>query len=463
MDNVVLTSATQISPSGGCPLNADVVTPMVPVEQTASAPVQEESTIDKNVVDGNVQAHLDFNYQPHDVALAAAQKTNGHVEGSNGLKVPSTEHQMEMDDDFEHPDKGKSCCSLLNKLFLALAIVCFALFLCSIAFIVANLDGFNGKIIERNLVGLSSYPYQCFEPFNINNQLLDDPFFNITHPYRDGLIIVLARRGASIHDILVPEKTENGQIRYRSIVLRGNAENHFGSIRFGFDDEMTSNNLTSQLPTDYPFLNAFKENWSLFADRTRPYRARFVNGLAEVIYEISRSDNNELVMTTIVSAPPNQQIIVDPTNNIFFNLRGHGDLSTHRFNFTSAVPIDLKTNEKFDLNQIISDRPIDQLKNLSNYFYKFDRAGLGKNFVGTLSESEKGMNLHLFSDHAGLLIDPTGFIRSDPQGNVSETRGIRLSPRQTPSFQARSIFGPAFVVYPSQMIHSTWWQFEFNS
>lgn len=164
--------------------------------------------------------------------------------------------------------------------------------------------------------------------------MLDDPFFNITHPYRDGLIIVLARRGASIHDILVPEKTENGQIRYRSIVLRGNAENHFGSIRFGFDDEMTSNNLTSQLPTDYPYLNAFKENWSLFADRTRPYRARFVNGLAEVIYEISRSDNNELVMTTIVSAPQNQQIIVDPTNNIFFNLRGHGDLSTVKRKFS---------------------------------------------------------------------------------------------------------------------------------
>ena len=170
--------------------------------------------------------------------------------------------------------------------------------------------------------------YQCSEPFHVNNQLIDEPYFNITHPYRDGIIVVLARRGASIHDILVPERTENGLIKYRSIVLRGNNENHFGSIRFGFDDEMTSMNMTNQLPNDYPFLNAYNENWSLYADRTRPYRARFLNGLMEVIYEIARTDNNELVMTTIVSAPTRQQIVVDPTNNIYFNLRGHGDLST---------------------------------------------------------------------------------------------------------------------------------------
>ena len=143
MDNVVLTSATQISPSGGCPLNADVVlvpstSTNVTAEENISPSVPTEPT-ETNVVDGNVQAHLDFNYQAHDVALAAATAPK---EKTNELKSTSVEHhQMEIDDGYEHPDKSKSCCSMLNKLFLALAIVCFALFLCSIAFIVANLDG----------------------------------------------------------------------------------------------------------------------------------------------------------------------------------------------------------------------------------------------------------------------------------------------------------------------------------
>jgi hypothetical protein len=35
-------------------------------------------------------------------------------------------------------------------------------------------------------------------------------------------------------------------------------------------------------------------------------------------------------MTTMVATPSNQQLIVDPTNNIYFNLRSHGNLSTVR-------------------------------------------------------------------------------------------------------------------------------------
>ena len=60
-----------------------------------------------------------------DVALAAAgaAKTNGH-EQTNGFKL-GDHHQMEIDDGYEHPDKVKTCCSMLNKLFLALAIVLF--------------------------------------------------------------------------------------------------------------------------------------------------------------------------------------------------------------------------------------------------------------------------------------------------------------------------------------------------
>ena len=142
MDNVVLTSATQISPITGNPLNPQPVPPLASepettttVEALLSNPLEPVGQTD---VDGNFQARMDVNYQAHDVALATA-KANGH-EQSNGFKL-GDHHQMEIDDGYEHPDKVKSCCSLLNKLFLALAIVCFALFLCSIAFIVANLEG----------------------------------------------------------------------------------------------------------------------------------------------------------------------------------------------------------------------------------------------------------------------------------------------------------------------------------
>lgn len=127
MDNVVLTSATHISPSGGEPMpaaiDALVATPLEPTE-----------------VDGNFQAHMDVNYQAHDVALATAEKSHP-APVANGLKLAEN-HRMEIDDGFDdhHPDKVQSCCSMLNKLFLALAIVCFALFLCSIAFIVATRD-----------------------------------------------------------------------------------------------------------------------------------------------------------------------------------------------------------------------------------------------------------------------------------------------------------------------------------
>jgi hypothetical protein len=136
MDNVVLTSASQISPNSGNPLNSlTVPSESSTIESLVENPLEP---VGQTNVDGNFQAHMDVNYQPHDVALAAA-KTNGH-EQTNGLKL-GEHHQMEIDDGYEHPTKVKTCCSMLNKLFLALAIVCFALFLCSIAFIVANLEG----------------------------------------------------------------------------------------------------------------------------------------------------------------------------------------------------------------------------------------------------------------------------------------------------------------------------------
>ena len=143
MDNVVLKSATHINPDTGIPLNSQIDLPLSVSEtettSTIAALVNNPlEPVEQTNVDGNFQTHMDVTYQAHDVALATA-KANGH-EQTNGFKL-GEHHQMEIDDGYEHPDKVHSCCLMLNKLFLALAIVCFALFLCSIAFIVANIGG----------------------------------------------------------------------------------------------------------------------------------------------------------------------------------------------------------------------------------------------------------------------------------------------------------------------------------
>jgi len=146
MDNIALTSSSQTSPNTGNPLNPQPIPPLASepattstIESIVSSPLEPVSTpIGQTNTDGNVQAHMDVNYQPHDVALASV-KTNGHQQNKG---FTSSEHQkIDIDDNDEHPDKSKSCCSMLNKLFLTLAIVCFALFLCSIAYIIANLEG----------------------------------------------------------------------------------------------------------------------------------------------------------------------------------------------------------------------------------------------------------------------------------------------------------------------------------
>ena len=133
MDNVVLTAASQISPSGGVQLNQDSTGQNPSTEETTinveSNPLAPVETVEQTNVDGNVQAHLDFNYQAHDVALATA---NGGTEKANGHKL-AEHHKMDIDDGFDHPDKGNSCCSMLNKFFLVSSIVCFALLLCIIA------------------------------------------------------------------------------------------------------------------------------------------------------------------------------------------------------------------------------------------------------------------------------------------------------------------------------------------
>ena len=89
-------------------------------------------------------------------------------------------------------------------------------------------------------------------------------------------------------------------------------------------------NVINQLPKSYPFLNYYKENWTMYGDRNNPYRVRFVHNSIEIIYEISLKDSNELIMKTMAVSSLNRQIIVDLTNNIYFNLRGYGNLSTVR-------------------------------------------------------------------------------------------------------------------------------------
>lgn len=153
-----------------------------------------------------------------------------------------------------------------------------------------------------------------------------DGDFNLTSRDTDGMIIVLSGRGASIKDILIPYKDSNNQKQYRSIVLKGD---QFGAVRFGFDDEVNAFTLNNQLPSDYPFLNFHKDDWSTSREFRTPNSVRFDNGMVEVIYEFSPK-RNELMMQTIVSTGVNEQIVADPTNNVYFNLRGHGDLSTVR-------------------------------------------------------------------------------------------------------------------------------------
>ena len=123
MDNEVLTSDT-----------LDLANPLEPPSPTVDAVVEiPVEPVQQDQVDVNLQAN-------DDVALPEEIKANGY-EHTNGFKLGDNHHRMEIDDGYETSEKVKPCCSMLNKLFLTLAIVCFALFLCSIAFIVANIDG----------------------------------------------------------------------------------------------------------------------------------------------------------------------------------------------------------------------------------------------------------------------------------------------------------------------------------
>ncbi|CAF4128516.1 unnamed protein product [Rotaria magnacalcarata] len=142
MENVVLTSATHISPKSGSPLCSQFV-PIVTDEAVTTLTIESSvenpsESVEQTETDGNFQAKMDINYQAHDVALAAAAtgKSNEH-EQTNGLKL-NQHHKVDIDETDQHPDKVKSPCSMVNALLLVLAIVCFAIFLCAIAIILTS-------------------------------------------------------------------------------------------------------------------------------------------------------------------------------------------------------------------------------------------------------------------------------------------------------------------------------------
>ncbi|UJR30172.1 hypothetical protein I4U23_017712 [Adineta vaga] len=476
MDNNGATFSSQTSPNTGNPLNPLPIPPLTveppsttTVEAIVSTPLEPVFTATEPVgqtnIDGNVQAHFDVNYQAHDVALAAAAATTKPNEHQSKTGFQKTEHhKLDMDDNDDHLDKSKLRFSMLNKLFLILAIVCFALFLCSLAFIIANLGNLYGKHDGRGFSLIS--PSTAHDGYlGSSERNISDEYFNITHPNNNGIIVVISRKGASIHDILIPYKHHDGR-KYRSIVVQGGEENHFGSVRFGFDDPQNPMDMVYQLPSNYPLLNVYQEQWTMLADETKPYRVRFIRDLVQIIYEFSSINPNQLIMTTMIAPASNEQLIADPTNNVYFNLRGYGTLNTHYLNLSSSDPIDISNGQKMEQYRLIQAQQVDRLTNPNNYFYKVDRAGIGKNYVATLTESETKTTLHVFSDHTGVRIDPFGVGVTNQEVNHATTtpdmRGVRISPRQSPSYKPSPIYGPILIVSPSQAIHTTWWHFEYE-
>lgn len=453
MDNPAAISPTsQTSLNTGNPLNPQPISPLASESATTST----------------VEAIVSTPLEPVDLGQDTAvtsSKTNLNPSAGDTSTNGSNFHKMQMDDGDGHPEKPKSACAMLNKLFLVAAIVCFALFLASIAYIVANLEGLNGKYHGQRIEKFS-VPFSSGDEFCSSERLISERFFNLTNGENRNIIVTVSRRGAAIHDIFLTSKDSSGTFQTRSIVLKGGDQSYFGSVRFGFDDPKNPNNLTSQLPSNYVFLNFHQDEWLMYADPQRPSTVRFVNGLIQVIYKFSLSNPNELLMTTMVATPSNQHMIVDPTNNIYFNLRGAGNLSSHFLNLSLSTPIDILTGQRVEQDRLIQSQRLDKLLNINNYFYLMDRAGIGKNHIATLTEIETKTTLNIFSDHTGLVIDPfgVGLVEQNvnPVSATPELRGVRLSPRQSPIYQPTPLYGRTSIVYPSQAIHTTWWQFEFD-
>ncbi|CAF0973716.1 unnamed protein product [Didymodactylos carnosus] len=109
--------------------------PLVPV------PGQEN----QSVIDGTVEAHIDLVYKNtipptytngdvHELKITSKDILNGH-KNLHSMDVVEKYH-----DENNHNEKSHSSCTRLNKLCLFLAILCFALFLGALTFIIAHID-----------------------------------------------------------------------------------------------------------------------------------------------------------------------------------------------------------------------------------------------------------------------------------------------------------------------------------
>jgi hypothetical protein len=82
--------------------------------------------------------------------------------------------------------------------------------------------------------------------------------------------------------------------------------------------------------------------------------------------------------------------------------------------------------EKIILQRMFSFKKKTRISN--NFFFWF-----------SLSESETKTIMHIFSDHAGVVIDPFGVGVSDENivhvTTVPDVHGVRISPRQSPMYQ----------------------------
>ena len=147
MDNITSTSVSQISPNTDSPLNTQSFPPLIsdPTAISTNEPIIlsssecEPTTVadaEEINTNENVQVvHDNIKSDSHDVVLTSV-KTNGHQQ--NNVLTTIEHHKMNIEENDEHIQKSKSYCSMLNKLFLTLAIVCFILFLCSIWYILNN-------------------------------------------------------------------------------------------------------------------------------------------------------------------------------------------------------------------------------------------------------------------------------------------------------------------------------------
>ena len=55
----------------------------------------------------------------------------------------------------------------------------------------------------------------------------------------------------------------------------------------------------------------------------------------------------------------------------------------HYLNLSLSSPINIRNAQKSEQNRLIQSQQVDRLLNVNDYFYKLDRAGIGKNYIAT--------------------------------------------------------------------------------